>query len=88
MFVCHPQTKTYFPKFDFHANSANLKAHGKKVMNALTEAVKHLDHPEAAFGHLSEVHAFTLRVDPGNFAVSIGNEKKTKNIDITEFLTH
>ncbi|KAM5151923.1 hemoglobin subunit alpha-C [Mantella aurantiaca] len=69
MFLCHPQTKTYFPNFDCHANSAHLKSHGKKVVNALTEVVKHLDHPETAMTHLSDLHAYTLRVDPGNFAL-------------------
>ncbi|PIO26168.1 Hemoglobin subunit alpha-C [Aquarana catesbeiana] len=73
MFLCHPQTKTYFPNFDFHANSAHLKNHGKKVMNALTDAVKHLDHPEASLSSLSDLHAFTLRVDPGNFALLSNN---------------
>ena len=69
MFLCEPQTKTYFPSFDFSPNSAHLKNQGKKVMNALTDVVKHLDHPEQSLSHLSDLHAFSLRVDPGNFAI-------------------
>ncbi|XP_072274995.1 hemoglobin subunit alpha-C-like [Pyxicephalus adspersus] len=73
MFLCHPQTKTYFPNFDFSANSAQLKNQGKKVLHALSEVVKHLDHAEATLSHLSDLHAFTLRVDPGNFALLSNN---------------
>ncbi|KAM4632279.1 hemoglobin subunit alpha-like [Discoglossus pictus] len=67
MFHCHTQTKTYFPSFDFSAHSANLKGHGKKVMDALTEAVNHLDNIPAALSKLSDLHAYDLRVDLANF---------------------
>ncbi|KAM4698282.1 hemoglobin subunit alpha-like [Rhinophrynus dorsalis] len=67
MFCCHPQTKTYFPKFDFHKDSANLRSHGKKVVDALTEASNHLDNISGCLSKLSDLHAFDLRVDPGNF---------------------
>ncbi|KAM3917882.1 hemoglobin subunit alpha-C-like [Leptodactylus fuscus] len=67
MFVTCPQTKTYFPNFDCSKDSAHVKAHGKKVMDALTEAVKHIDNIAAALGSLINLHAFDLRVDPGNF---------------------
>ncbi|KAG9477141.1 hemoglobin subunit alpha-2-like [Eleutherodactylus coqui] len=67
MFVCHPKTKTYFPGFDFHKDSAQIKAHGKKVVNALTEASHHLDNIPGALSKLSDLHAYDLRVDPGNF---------------------
>ncbi|XP_053551040.1 hemoglobin subunit alpha-1 [Bombina bombina] len=69
MFLHSPQTKTYFPNFDFSKNSAQIKAHGKKVVDALTEAVNHLDNIEGCLSKLSDLHAFNLRVDPGNFGL-------------------
>ncbi|XP_068102917.1 hemoglobin subunit alpha-like [Hyperolius riggenbachi] len=67
LFLCYPQTKTYFPKFDFSKGSAHIKTHGKKVVDALSEAVKHLDNIDGALSHLSDLHAYDLRVDPANF---------------------
>ncbi|XP_054850663.1 hemoglobin subunit alpha-1-like [Eublepharis macularius] len=67
MFAVHPSTKTYFPHFDLHPGSENIRAHGKKVVNALTEAVNHLDDVAGALSRLSDLHAQKLRVDPVNF---------------------
>ncbi|KAM4026502.1 hemoglobin subunit alpha-2-like [Anomaloglossus baeobatrachus] len=67
MFLSNPQTKTYFPGFEIHKDSPQIKAHGKKVVNALTEASKHMDNIEGALGNLIDRHAYDLRVDPGNF---------------------
>ncbi|XP_049623966.1 hemoglobin subunit zeta-like [Suncus etruscus] len=67
LFCCFPQTKTYFPHFDLSAGSAQLQAHGTKVLNALGEAVKSLDNVSGALAKLSELHAYVLRVDPVNF---------------------
>ncbi|XP_075035966.1 hemoglobin subunit alpha-2-like [Mixophyes fleayi] len=67
LFLCDPQTKTYFPDFDCHQITPQVANHGKKVIEALTEAVKHLDNIEGALDKLSDLHAFKLRVDPGNF---------------------
>ncbi|KAG8432884.1 hypothetical protein GDO86_017224 [Hymenochirus boettgeri] len=67
MFLSNPQTKTYFPKFDFHKDSAQMKAHGKKVVDALTEASNHLDNIGGTLSKLSDLHAHDMRVDPGNF---------------------
>nr|QJC64257.1 ancestral alpha hemoglobin [synthetic construct] len=68
MFVTYPQTKTYFSHFsDLSAGSPQVKAHGKKVMGAIGEAVKHLDNLSGALSKLSEKHAHKLRVDPHNF---------------------
>ncbi|KAM9208997.1 LOW QUALITY PROTEIN: hemoglobin subunit alpha-like [Dugong dugon] len=55
MFTAFPATKTYFPHFDMSHGSDQIKAHGKKVAEALTRAV----------GHLDDLHK--LRVDPVNF---------------------
>ncbi|XP_044159907.1 hemoglobin subunit alpha-2-like [Bufo gargarizans] len=69
MFLCEPQTKTYFAGFDFHKDSPQIKGHGKKVFDALTKASKHLDNIDGALCDLSELHATNMRVDPGNFSL-------------------
>lgn len=65
-----PTTKTYFPHFDLSPGSAQVKAHGKKVADALTTAAGHLDDLPGALSALSDLHAHKLRVDPVNFKVS------------------
>lgn len=70
LFSSYPQTKTYFPHFDLSQGSAQLRGHGSKVMNAIGEAVKHIDDIRGALAKLSELHAYILRVDPVNFKVS------------------
>ncbi|XP_072458346.1 hemoglobin subunit zeta-like [Notamacropus eugenii] len=67
LFTSYPQTKTYFPHFDLHHDSAQLHAHGAKVVNALGDAVKNIDNIHSALSKLSELHAYILRVDPVNF---------------------
>ncbi|NXS39560.1 HBA protein, partial [Balaeniceps rex] len=67
MFTAYPQTKTYFPHFDLHHGSAQIKAHGKKVVTALIEAANHIDDMAGALSKLSDIHAQKLRVDPVNF---------------------
>ncbi|NWS75889.1 HBA protein, partial [Crotophaga sulcirostris] len=67
LFVVYPATKTYFSHFDLHAGSPQIKAHGKKVVSALIEAVNHIDDIAGALSKLSDLHAQKLRVDPVNF---------------------
>ncbi|KAM4023789.1 hemoglobin subunit alpha-3-like [Anomaloglossus baeobatrachus] len=67
LFLSFPQTKTYFSHFDLSHGSADLKAHGGKVLNALGNAASRLDDLDAALSTLSDLHAYNLRVDPGNF---------------------
>nr|ARB18748.1 hemoglobin alpha D subunit [Anser cygnoides] len=67
MFVTYPQTKTYFPHFDLHPGSEQVRSHGKKVAAALGNAVKSLDNISQALSELSNLHAYNLRVDPANF---------------------
>ncbi|XP_045705072.1 hemoglobin subunit alpha [Phyllostomus hastatus] len=67
MFLSFPTTKTYFPHFDLAHGSAQVKGHGKKVADALTTAVGHLDDLPGALSALSDLHAYKLRVDPVNF---------------------
>nr|AFI56243.1 hemoglobin subunit alpha-D [Bubo bubo bubo] len=85
LFITYPQTKTYFPHFDLTRGSEQVRSHGKKVANALTNAVKNLDNLSQALSELSDLHAYNLRVDPVNFkllsqcfqvvlAVNLGND--------------
>ncbi|XP_074135938.1 hemoglobin subunit zeta-like [Sminthopsis crassicaudata] len=67
LFVSYPQTKTYFPHFDLHHGSAQLRGHGSKVIGAIGDAVKDIDNLESSLSKLSELHAYILRVDPVNF---------------------
>nr|APA23832.1 alpha-globin D subunit [Furnarius leucopus] len=67
MFAAYPQTKTYFPHFDLHHGSDQIRGHGKKVVAALGNAVKNVDNLSQALSELSNLHAYNLRVDPVNF---------------------
>ncbi|KAM6407597.1 hemoglobin subunit alpha-D-like [Rhynochetos jubatus] len=67
MFISYPQTKTYFPHFDLHSGSEQVRNHGKKVLNALDSAVKNVDSLSQCLSELSNLHAYNLRVDPVNF---------------------
>ncbi|XP_073501866.1 hemoglobin subunit alpha-3-like [Phyllobates terribilis] len=69
MFLGFPQTKTYFSHFDRSHGSTDLQTHGGKVLGALAEAAKHLDNLEGSLSQLSDLHAYNLRVDPGNFSL-------------------
>ncbi|PIO27698.1 hypothetical protein AB205_0131720 [Aquarana catesbeiana] len=50
--------------------SADLNTHGGKIINALAGAANHLDDLAGNLSSLSDLQAYNLRVDPGNFAVS------------------
>lgn len=74
----YPWTQRYFDKFGDLSNAAaimgnpNVKAHGKKVINAFTDGLKHLDSLKGTFSSLSELHCDKLHVDPENFRL-LGN---------------
>nr|P18974.1 RecName: Full=Hemoglobin subunit alpha-1; AltName: Full=Alpha-1-globin; AltName: Full=Hemoglobin alpha-1 chain [Iguana iguana] len=69
LFLAYPATKTYFAHFDLNPGSAQIKAHGKKVVDALTQAVNNLDDIPDALAKLADLHAEKLRVDPVNFGL-------------------
>ncbi|XP_047214500.1 hemoglobin subunit alpha-like [Girardinichthys multiradiatus] len=70
MLVSYPQTKTYFAHWgDLRPQSAKVKKHGATIMAALGKAVKGIDDLTGTLSALSELHAFTLRVDPANFKI-------------------
>uniref|UniRef100_A0A8C5M744 Globin domain-containing protein n=1 Tax=Leptobrachium leishanense TaxID=445787 RepID=A0A8C5M744_9ANUR len=67
MFLSFPQTKTYFSHFNLRHGSPDLLKHGGKVLNAIGYAVGHLHDLSSALSDLSDLHAYQLRVDMGNF---------------------
>ncbi|XP_077414560.1 hemoglobin subunit alpha-1-like [Vanacampus margaritifer] len=70
MVFVYPQTKTYFSHWkDLSLGSAPVKKHGKVIMGGVNEAVDKIDDLTGGLLNLSELHAFTLRVDPANFKV-------------------
>ncbi|XP_034449435.1 hemoglobin embryonic subunit alpha-like [Hippoglossus hippoglossus] len=70
MLIVYPQTKTYFSHWkDLSPGSAQVLKHGKTVMGGVEYAVTKLDDLKAGLLSLSELHAFTLRVDPANFKI-------------------
>ncbi|XP_017284818.1 hemoglobin subunit alpha-1 [Kryptolebias marmoratus] len=70
MLLVYPQTKTYFSHWkDLSPGSAPVKKHGKTVMSGVGDAVSKIDDLTSGLLSLSELHAFTLRVDPANFKI-------------------
>ncbi|KAM5156671.1 hemoglobin subunit alpha-3-like [Mantella aurantiaca] len=67
LFLSFPQTKTYFTNYDLTPGSADIKNHGGKIVNALASAANHLDDLAGNLSALSDLHAYNLRVDPGNY---------------------
>ncbi|XP_053550473.1 hemoglobin subunit alpha-5 [Bombina bombina] len=68
-FKTYPAGKTYFPHMDLSAGSTDLLSHGGKVMHAIGSAIENLDHIEEELSSLSDLHAESLKIDPGNFGV-------------------
>uniref|UniRef100_A0A8C5Q7D6 Globin domain-containing protein n=1 Tax=Leptobrachium leishanense TaxID=445787 RepID=A0A8C5Q7D6_9ANUR len=66
-FQCYPQTKTYFSHFNLSHGSNDIKVQGTNVFKAIDAAINHMDNLEGTLSQLSDLHAFKLRVDPGNF---------------------
>ncbi|XP_006798211.1 hemoglobin subunit alpha-2-like [Neolamprologus brichardi] len=74
MLTVYPQTKIYFSHWkDLSPGSAPVRKHGATVMTAVTDAVSKIDDLTGGLLSLSELHAFTLRVDPANFKVLAHN---------------
>ncbi|XP_037331118.1 hemoglobin subunit alpha-1 [Pungitius pungitius] len=70
MLAVYPQTKTYFAHWkDMSPGSEPVNKHGKAVMGGVADAVAKIDDLNAGLLNLSELHAFTLRVDPANFKI-------------------
>ncbi|XP_041812159.1 hemoglobin embryonic subunit alpha-like [Chelmon rostratus] len=70
MLAVYPQTKTYFSHWkDVSPTSPSARKHGITVMSGVGDAVSKIDDLKGGLLNLSELHAFTLRVDPANFKI-------------------
>ncbi|XP_037112906.1 hemoglobin embryonic subunit alpha-like [Syngnathus acus] len=70
MVFVYPQTKTYFAHWkDVKPGSPSVKKHGQVIMAGVNDAIGKLDNLIDGLVGLSELHAFTLRVDPANFKI-------------------
>ncbi|KAF7691027.1 hemoglobin, alpha adult 2 [Silurus meridionalis] len=70
MLLVYPQTKIYFAHWpDLSPESEAVKKHGKTIMAALNDAVHKIDDLVGGLSALSKLHAFKLRVEPGNFKI-------------------
>ncbi|XP_051245321.1 hemoglobin embryonic subunit alpha [Dicentrarchus labrax] len=70
MLAVYPQTKTYFAHWkDQSPTSPSARKHGITVMTGVADAVTKIDDLKGGLLSLSELHAFTLRVDPANFKI-------------------
>uniref|UniRef100_A0A1X8XL85 Alpha chain n=1 Tax=Acipenser persicus TaxID=61968 RepID=A0A1X8XL85_ACIPE len=70
MLEVFPNTKTYFSHYaDLSVTSGQVHTHGKKILDAITTAVNHIDDITGVLTALSTLHAKTLRVDPANFKI-------------------
>ncbi|XP_006894971.1 PREDICTED: hemoglobin subunit theta-1 [Elephantulus edwardii] len=66
-FIAFPTTKIYFHHLNLTPGSKDIKAQGKKVADALTQAVDQLDDLPGALSELRDLHSHKLKVDPINF---------------------
>nr|APS87114.1 MN-Hbalpha5 [Dicentrarchus labrax] len=70
MLAVYPQTKTYFAHWkDQSPTSPSARKHGITVMTGVADAVTKIDDLKGGLLSLSELHAFTVRVDPANFKI-------------------
>ncbi|XP_049623971.1 hemoglobin subunit theta-1-like [Suncus etruscus] len=66
-FAAFPSTKTYFQHLDLSPGSAQMKAHGQKLADALAQALSHLDDLPGVLAPLRDLHGQQLRVAPADF---------------------
>ncbi|CAJ1076030.1 LOW QUALITY PROTEIN: hemoglobin embryonic subunit alpha-like [Xyrichtys novacula] len=70
MLIVYPQTKTYFAHWkDQSPTSPDARKHGITVMSGVADAVTKIDDLKGGLLTLSELHAWTLRIDPANFKI-------------------
>ncbi|MGH0118795.1 UNVERIFIED_CONTAM: hypothetical protein FKN15_062257 [Acipenser sinensis] len=77
--VVYPWTQRYFSTFGNVSNATaiagnpKVRAHGKRVLDALGDAIRHLDNVKATYANLSQLHSEKLHVDPENFRIICGD---------------
>ncbi|KAM4623706.1 hemoglobin subunit alpha-D-like [Polymixia lowei] len=67
MFTTFPGSKSYFSHLDLRPRSPHLKTRGKRIVLAIAEGAKDIDHLAVALAPLQTLHAYRLRIDPSNF---------------------
>ncbi|XP_044160367.1 hemoglobin subunit beta-2-like [Bufo gargarizans] len=73
LLVVYPWTQRYFSSFGNLSNvtaisgNVKVKAHGKKVLATVGNAIQHIDDVKHYLHDLSKSHAQELHVDPENF---------------------
>ncbi|XP_029015035.1 hemoglobin subunit alpha-1-like isoform X1 [Betta splendens] len=67
--MVYPQANPYFSHFDLSPGSDQMKEEGMTMMDGFGEAVAKMDDLTPGLLNLSQLHAFTLRVDPANFKI-------------------
>uniref|UniRef100_A0A8C9P0F5 Globin domain-containing protein n=1 Tax=Spermophilus dauricus TaxID=99837 RepID=A0A8C9P0F5_SPEDA len=78
LLVVYPWTQRFFDSFGNLSSASaimgnpKVKAHGKKVLTSLGNALRGMDDLKGAFSQLSELHCERLHVDPENFRL-LGN---------------
>ncbi|XP_065799950.1 hemoglobin subunit beta-like [Muntiacus reevesi] len=78
LLVVYPWTQRFFEHFgdlssaDAVMRHPRVKAHGKKVLEAFSEGLKHLDYIKDFFDPLSKLHCERLHVNPETFKL-LGN---------------
>ncbi|KAM5152926.1 hemoglobin subunit beta-3-like [Mantella aurantiaca] len=68
LFLVYPWTQRYFSSFgNLSGANPKVRAHGKKVLGAVDNAIHNLDNVKESLAGLSKQHANELHVDPENF---------------------
>ncbi|XP_075035985.1 hemoglobin subunit beta-2-like isoform X2 [Mixophyes fleayi] len=89
----YPWTQRYFSSFGNLSNitaitgNPRVREHGKKVLTAIGNAVKHLDDIKHYLADLSKSHAQVLNVDPENFKRNPTLVRVETGVDFTAWCT-
>ncbi|XP_069810748.1 hemoglobin heart muscle subunit alpha-type-like isoform X1 [Dendropsophus ebraccatus] len=62
LFQSHPETKSFFSRFDVSPGSQDLLTHGGKIFNAIGEAAKNLD----SLNKYQDLHTNKLKLNAGH----------------------
>ncbi|KAK6476107.1 hemoglobin cathodic subunit beta-like, partial [Huso huso] len=89
LLVVYPWTQRYFSTFGNLSNpaaiagNAKVHEHGKTVLTAVGEAVRHMDDVKSTFAKLSKLHSEKLHVDPDNFKVAHSDISRCQKGEMT-----
>ncbi|CAI9621412.1 unnamed protein product, partial [Staurois parvus] len=68
LFQTHPETKSFFSRFDLSPGSQDLLTHGGKIFGALGEAIKSLDNLKKH----QDLHTNKLKLSPDHMKLLNG----------------